>query len=50
MSSDSPALKAKFDDPNYLEEGEQMFKDKFSENLQVKCLIKRDDYQLLCFF
>ena len=35
MSSDSPALKAKFDDPNYLEEGEQMFKDKFSENLQV---------------
>jgi len=35
MNSDSPGLKAKFDDPNYLLEGEQMFKDKFSENLQM---------------
>merc|ERR1712115_652799 len=35
MNNDSPGLKAKFDDPNYLKEGEQMFKDKFSENLQM---------------
>merc|ERR1712083_559966 len=35
MNSDSPGLKAKFDDPNYLKEGEQMFKDKFTENLQM---------------
>ena len=36
MNNDAPGLKAKFDDPNYLQEGEQMFRDKFSENLQVK--------------
>ena len=35
MNNDAPGLKAKFDDPNYLQEGEQMFRDKFSEYLQV---------------
>ena len=51
MNSDSPNLKAKFDDPNYLQEGEKLFIDKFTENLQViKSVInflKTDFFQMV---
>lgn len=29
------SLDAKFDDPNYVSNGEEMFREKFSENLQM---------------
>ena len=31
----SPETKSKFDDPNYVSDGEAMFREKFSENLQM---------------
>ena len=35
MLDSSPETKSKFDDPNYVSDGEAMFREKFSENLQM---------------
>jgi len=35
MVDSTPETKSKFNDPNYLPEGEEMFREKFSENLQM---------------
>ena len=35
MLDNTPGLQSKFDEPTYLDEGEEMFREKFSENLQM---------------
>ena len=35
MVDSTPETKSKFNDPNYIPEGEEMFREKFSENLQM---------------
>merc|ERR1712117_865669 len=35
MVNSNPETKSKFSDPNYVTDGEEMFREKFSENLQM---------------